>query len=55
MVLDGDWQIGHVPAKNYAIKAQQAAKMMKDVDSLIYYVVHQIQKYLHIHSGITMF
>jgi len=33
--MDGDWQIGHVPAKNYAIKAQQAAKMMKDVDSSI--------------------
>ena len=33
--MDGEWQIGHVPAKNYAIKAQQAAKMMKDVDSSI--------------------
>jgi len=33
--MDGEWQIGHVPAKNYAIRAQQAAKMMKDVDSSI--------------------
>lgn len=33
--MDGDWQIGHVPAKNYAIRAQQAAKMMKDVDGSI--------------------
>ena len=30
--MDGPWQLGHVPASQYAIRAQQAAKMMKDVD-----------------------
>ncbi len=30
--MDGVWQLGHVPADHYAIRAQQAAKMMKDVD-----------------------
>ena len=30
--LDGPWQLGHVPAEQYAILAQQAAKMMKDTD-----------------------
>ncbi len=30
--MDGWWQLGHVPAEEYAIRAQQAAKMMKDVD-----------------------
>ena len=30
--MDGAWQIGHVPADQYAIRAQQAAKIMKDVD-----------------------
>ena len=30
--MDGPWQLGHVPAKEYAIRAQQAAKMMKDCD-----------------------
>jgi alpha-N-arabinofuranosidase len=33
--MDGPWQIGHVPADQYAIRAQQAAKMMKDVDKSI--------------------
>ena len=33
--MDGPWQLGHVPADQYAIRAQQAAKMMKDVDSTI--------------------
>ncbi len=33
--MDGPWQLGHVPADHYAIRAQQAAKMMKDVDSSI--------------------
>ncbi len=33
--MDGPWQIGHVPAEQYAIRAQQAAKMMKDVDRTI--------------------
>ena len=30
--MDGSWQIGHVPAGQYAIRAQQAAKIMKDTD-----------------------
>ncbi|MCB0209997.1 MAG: alpha-N-arabinofuranosidase, partial [Anaerolineae bacterium] len=30
--MDGPWQLGHVPADRYAIRAQQAAKMMKDTD-----------------------
>lgn len=30
--MDGPWQLGHVPADQYAIRAQQAAKMMKDID-----------------------
>jgi alpha-N-arabinofuranosidase len=33
--MDGEWQLGHVPADQYAIRAQQAAKMMKDTDSSI--------------------
>jgi alpha-N-arabinofuranosidase len=33
--MDGDWQLGHVPADQYAIRAQQAAKMMRDVDRSI--------------------
>lgn len=33
--MDGPWQLGHVPAGQYAIRAQQAAKMMKDVDRSI--------------------
>jgi len=33
--LDGLWQLGHVPAEQYAILAQQAAKMMKDTDPSI--------------------
>ncbi len=33
--MDGPWQLGHVPAEQYAIRAQQAAKMMKDVDRSI--------------------
>ena len=37
--MDGPWQIGHVPADQYAIRAQQAAKMMKDVDKSIETVV----------------
>ncbi len=37
--MDGKWQIGHVPAKDYAIRAQQAAKMMRDVDKTIETVV----------------
>ncbi|MBM3359677.1 MAG: alpha-N-arabinofuranosidase [Betaproteobacteria bacterium] len=30
--MDGPWQLGHVPAAQYAIRAQQAAKLMKDTD-----------------------
>jgi alpha-L-arabinofuranosidase len=30
--MDGPWQLGHVPADQYAIYAQQAAKLMKDTD-----------------------
>jgi alpha-N-arabinofuranosidase len=33
--MDGAWQLGHVPADQYAIRAQQAAKMMKDADKSI--------------------
>jgi alpha-N-arabinofuranosidase len=33
--MDGEWQIGHVPADVYAIRAQQAAKLMKDTDKSI--------------------
>jgi len=33
--MDGPWQLGHVPAAEYALRAQQAAKMMKDVDRSI--------------------
>jgi alpha-N-arabinofuranosidase len=33
--MDGPWQLGHVPADQYAIRAQQAAKMMKDTDNTI--------------------
>lgn len=33
--MDGQWQLGHVPADQYAIRAQQAAKMMKDTDPSI--------------------
>jgi alpha-N-arabinofuranosidase len=33
--MDGPWQLGHVPADQYAILAQQAAKMMKDTDPSI--------------------
>ncbi|MBI1877888.1 MAG: alpha-N-arabinofuranosidase [Chloroflexi bacterium] len=33
--MDGPWQLGHVPADQHAIRAQQAAKMMKDTDPSI--------------------
>jgi alpha-N-arabinofuranosidase len=33
--MDGPWQLGHVPADQYAVRAQQAGKMMKDVDKSI--------------------
>ena len=37
--MDGSWQLGHVPAEHYAIRAQQAAKMMRDTDREIELVV----------------
>jgi alpha-L-arabinofuranosidase len=37
--MDGPWQLGHVPAEQYAIRAQQAAHMMKSVDPSIELVV----------------
>jgi alpha-N-arabinofuranosidase len=37
--MDGPWQQGHVPASQYAIRAQQAAKLMKDTDPSIELVV----------------
>lgn len=30
--MDGPWQLGHVPAEQYGVRAQQAAKMMRDCD-----------------------
>lgn len=30
--IDGHWQMGHAPAKDYAVRAHQAAKFMKDID-----------------------
>lgn len=33
--MDSLWQLGHVPAEQYAILAQQAAKLMKDTDPSI--------------------
>src|SRR5579859_6874746 len=33
--MDGPWQLGHVPARDYAIRAQQAGKMMRDCDPSI--------------------
>ncbi len=37
--MDGPWQQGHVPASQYAIRAQQAAKLMKDTDPTIELIV----------------
>ncbi len=37
--MDGPWQLGHVSADEYAVRAQQAAKIMKDVDKSIELVV----------------
>ena len=33
--MDGPWQLGRLPADQYAIRAQQAAKLMKDTDPSI--------------------
>lgn len=37
--MDGPWQIGHVPAEHYAIKAQQTARLMKMCDPTVELVV----------------
>jgi alpha-L-arabinofuranosidase len=37
--MDGPWQLGHVSADEYAVRAQQAAKIMRDVDASIELVV----------------
>ena len=37
--MDGPWQIGHMPPEQYAILAQQSARMMKMVDPKIELVV----------------
>jgi alpha-N-arabinofuranosidase len=37
--MDGFWQLGHVPAEQYAIRAQQAGHMMKLIDRSIELVV----------------
>jgi len=37
--MDGPWQMGHVPADQYAVHAQQTAKMMKYTDPSIELVV----------------
>jgi alpha-N-arabinofuranosidase len=37
--MDGPWQIGHVPAEVYAIKAQQTARLMKMTDPSVELVV----------------
>jgi alpha-N-arabinofuranosidase len=33
--MDGPWQLGHVPAEQYALRAEQAGKLMKGVDESI--------------------
>jgi alpha-L-arabinofuranosidase len=33
--MDGPWQIGHMPAAEYGLKAADAARQMRDVDSSI--------------------
>jgi alpha-N-arabinofuranosidase len=37
--MDGPWQLGHVPAAEYALRAQQAARLMKGCDRSIETVV----------------
>lgn len=37
--MDGPWQIGHVPAEEYAIRAQQTARLMKMFDPTVELVV----------------
>ncbi len=36
--MDGDWQIGHLPADKYVEKAKEAAKLMKEVDPNIKFI-----------------
>lgn len=33
--MDGPWQLGHVPAGEYAVRAQQAAKLMKETSPAV--------------------
>jgi alpha-N-arabinofuranosidase len=33
--MDGPWQLGHVPAEQYALRAEQAGKLMKGLDPSI--------------------
>jgi alpha-N-arabinofuranosidase len=33
--MDGPWQAGHVPAQEYALRAQQAARLMRGIDPSI--------------------
>jgi len=37
--MDGDWQIGHMPAAEYGLKAQDAARQMRAIDPSIKLVV----------------
>jgi alpha-N-arabinofuranosidase len=37
--MDGPWQAGHVPAEEYAMRADQAAKLMKGLDDKAEFVV----------------
>ncbi|MDP6824251.1 MAG: alpha-N-arabinofuranosidase [Dehalococcoidia bacterium] len=37
--MDGPWQAGHVPAAEYALRAEQAGKLMKGVDPTIETVI----------------
>lgn len=37
--MDAPWQLGHLPAELYAVKAEQAARMMKVVDPSIELVI----------------
>ncbi|MCR4561845.1 MAG: alpha-N-arabinofuranosidase [Bacilli bacterium] len=36
--MDGDWQIGHLPADKYVIKAREAARKMREVDPSIKFI-----------------
>ncbi|MFZ4508415.1 MAG: alpha-N-arabinofuranosidase [Fimbriimonas sp.] len=50
--MDGPWQIGHVPAEHYAIRAQQTARLMKMFDPSVELVVcgscaPELKTYMH--------